>query len=574
MTPFPVIKHSNWRFLLRDIDRAFSFITQLDSRRKMAALAAPVAIARWIAEQKPELAKRSSLNLVIAGAEFFDAINCGAWYGTLPWLLGNTSMRIDVAMVGHEILPEHQLECFQTPRSVRRHPVFRGSLGHYVRSEVSKPIDLVVMFHPGFESHLREWMYEDGVLVDLISTGVPVVGASYAIDEYEMDRTLAECAGLALSEPIINPFFIDLNEEGGGKDSFVAHFGEVLWSFDPKHSDLAPLEEFDAKSGDIDLLSRIQGSLAAHDASFGNAPLDHWESIGREERLPNDPPGQTVIRLFRNLAVRRSSGEVIVITSEKFAGKTPLSLSNDVLATYPVSGSRIDRACWAARVWDADIHPQLDHFPMMASEVYGQASGFRDSPFSGMAAAAEALGIDPSLFTGLAPDEMRVMTDSDHRVFDPLSSGDIETVIQTLAASPSAVNAINQEGQTVLFAAIDLNSIELFDAAIKAGANINHIDREGWSPLIHAANNPHGLPFIEALLQCGPSLDINYATPMGWSALLGAISRQLEDNALCLVKAGANVRQTNAVGFSALVAAQEVPLSAALKGAILKQSRP
>jgi len=86
-------------------------------------------------------------------------------------------------------------------------------------------------------------------------------------------------------------------------------------------------------------------------------------------------------------------------------------------------------------------------------------------------------------------------------------------------------------------------SIEVVEELLKAGANVNHIDRYGQTPLLYLAHHDKG-PMDECRLLIARRLleakcNVNYTTRRGESAISLAVDHQLHDLVLLLVEYGA-----------------------------------
>ena len=157
---------------------------------------------------------------------------------------------------------------------------------------------------------------------------------------------------------------------------------------------------------------------------------------------------------------------------------------------------------------------------------------------------------------------------SSYSLFRLLEAGSYQAIKQRLIADPSLVTQINRDGQTVLFLAITARRPDIVAIGLGAGANPNHRDREGWTPLLHSASIPTDC--CTELLLAHPSTDRNATTPFGWSPLLIAITRQHWGAARLLLGAGANVRQANAVGLTPLDLATQMTMPEDLRQGIVQ----
>ena len=66
------------------------------------------------------------------------------------------------------------------------------------------------------------------------------------------------------------------------------------------------------------------------------------------------------------------------------------------------------------------------------------------------------------------------------------------------ASSPLEVNAQDDVGLTALIIAAEYNSPEVVIRLIKAGAQINAKDKDGYTPLMHATSKSHNPEVVAA----------------------------------------------------------------------------
>lgn len=102
-------------------------------------------------------------------------------------------------------------------------------------------------------------------------------------------------------------------------------------------------------------------------------------------------------------------------------------------------------------------------------------------------------------------------------------------------------NAQANETTTLLMRAINGDQIEIAQALIKAGANVNHVTQGGFHTALIQATMQNRPQIVEILIKAGAELD--YASPEGNTALYSAIKRDLTDIAKLLIAAGANVEK-------------------------------
>jgi len=336
--------HADWDSLLVAL-RAHAPETFGDAADSVAraVLAAPCAIAWWIAKRAPELAQRDALSLLIVGAEATDAPDQGRWYQLLPTLLGAT-FETRVTLVGLELETG-----FASQLAQRAPPVpaaaFRTGLAAYLSERAHAAPDLAFAFHPGLQKH-RGWLADDG-FPQLLTRAVPAVCVAYEADEYEMERWVVESYGYeADPAALTNPFFLDVSD-----DQTVIRWGRALWQL--RSAPLPGAGPDERRLAALDTLNRmVMHSLTTESAGappYG-AAVELKSSTGSARRL---------YHLADNRFLDPASAEVEHLHAG--ALKTLKRLPPHVAASYPgEQAPEIERAVWAAGVKAEHL---LDGYP-------------------------------------------------------------------------------------------------------------------------------------------------------------------------------------------------------------------
>ena len=136
------------------------------------------------------------------------------------------------------------------------------------------------------------------------------------------------------------------------------------------------------------------------------------------------------------------------------------------------------------------------------------------------------------------------------------TAGDVAKLNRLIKAGAD-VNAVNEDGWTPLHSAVYGGHTDAVIALIKAGADINAVNEIGWTPLHNAAYSGHTDAII-ALIKAGA--DVNATSKGGWTPgrtpLHGAASEGHTDAVIVLIEAGAYTNATTNDGFTPLALAK------------------
>ncbi|MCC6534842.1 MAG: hypothetical protein IT531_20030 [Burkholderiales bacterium] len=319
-------------------------------------LAAPVAIARWIASSQPVLAERDCLRLVVIGAEKLDAVDAGRWYQWLPALLGSPG-RVEVTLIGDRLQTRFESP-LRAQAPARAAELRIGTLADCSSAITPGGYDLAVLFHPGFQKH-RGWL-TDGSLAHVLAAGIPLLAASFEADEYEMDRWVIECYGFSVAGALVlNPLCVDLSEADA-----VVHWGGALWQFGPA----IPAAGHAIDRERLAALDRL-GDMVMHSLLLRLRPHAPY-GVAVQARTAQGGT-RALIYLFDDYFVDPLDGTVLALSGADF--KPLARLDADELARHPgAEASALANAVWAAGV---KYRRLLGTYPAIDAEARRTSAG-------------------------------------------------------------------------------------------------------------------------------------------------------------------------------------------------------
>lgn len=107
-----------------------------------------------------------------------------------------------------------------------------------------------------------------------------------------------------------------------------------------------------------------------------------------------------------------------------------------------------------------------------------------------------------------------------------------------LVSKGANVNAVDQDGNTVLLSLIERNRWVEFQEAMKMGVDINRANSRGVTPVLRATLFRHGLPFLKELLKAGA--DPNVPAASNTTALMAAVAEGFTEMTELLFDNGAS----------------------------------
>lgn len=369
----PIVKHSNWRFLLRDFISDYPAMRKHPARALSTLLQPAASIAWWLTKVGPaELLQRDTLSLVIAGAGDVECADSGRWLSFIPWMLGMHHLQLSITLVGDELLSNQNgayasggLSNSQLDRKhassfgdvvAGRPPaqVFNGTLGQWREgpgSDVS--LDLCVLFSPGFPSHCETWLTETELL-PFMRSPIPMAVFGYSkVDSLE-DQYLLRLLGvdLAPSEPVASPWRLE-----HAMSELVGCFAGVAWQMSVLDSDFKiDLNNEEARDY-LDLQSYIR-----HD-------YEHYGADTAVERMgarwpvvhPQSGKQDAIIVLPRENGFLESDGLLGEFDEQGFHPyEIELFVPEEMRRNRPADDQLIKRAHWAQRIHRDWVSPAIN----------------------------------------------------------------------------------------------------------------------------------------------------------------------------------------------------------------------
>lgn len=195
-----------WGKFLSEIS-AYKLFNSSHPNSVMEQLLSPVCTVAYALGTLYSKPINNGFHIAVVGADAKEACNNGGTFRLLSKLLGLEHLRVD--LVG----PEVRLNPIYNPQinlrpNIGEHVVinlFDMTVGEYAKTH--KP-DVIMLNHPGFESHFEEWFLEQE-LPYVFDLGIEILGTSFATDEAELDATYLKAYGFTASEAVNNPYLID-----------------------------------------------------------------------------------------------------------------------------------------------------------------------------------------------------------------------------------------------------------------------------------------------------------------------------------------------------------------------------
>lgn len=157
------------------------------------ALRVPLAVAARLLDY-PTLLKEKSLRIAVLGAETLGRGADGRLFGLVPHALACTSLKLEVQLVGPQLISAPQL-------STSVDGTFPAAIIHnttcgmwWAQTPQGQRPNLLFAFYPGIEERAEQWM-RSSELPRILSSGIPLIIFSYNLDEAHRDAHILEAFG-------------------------------------------------------------------------------------------------------------------------------------------------------------------------------------------------------------------------------------------------------------------------------------------------------------------------------------------------------------------------------------------
>lgn len=383
----PVLKHRDWRFLLRDITKAHPALLPVTSNLLRLGLAPAASMAWWLVKKHPELLDRPSLCLLVPGATDVESLDGGRWFSFLPWLVGRPALQVSVVLVGNEVVgKEHDfassalsqldgLNASPAKNFISRLPesiVFNGTLGQWRKGPGRDvAVDACVLFSPGLSAHYRTWLTEEGLL-PLMRHGIPLGVFGYSKLDALEDQELFRLAGCQFSPSPLeqNPWHLQHEMR-----DFIGGFAQFVWTMD----NLTVPASLDLENPEFKEFLSLQSYAHQDFEEFGaDQALERmgasWPVVNRNVENEQD----SIIVLPHRHGILESSGAVGYFDDDGFSPfEPPLMVPAESLSARPSDEDILARITWALRLHRDFVGPQV-----LARE--NESSGASSSMFDGL----------------------------------------------------------------------------------------------------------------------------------------------------------------------------------------------
>lgn len=445
------------------------FLATLPHPRAERGVKLPIALAKWISEFAPSLAKRDHLRIVlIAGKGGLETMDGGRWLQIVPFLLGRPQLRVEAVILPS--LTERRLLRLNRGRRLwhgaGRHRGLSGfaaarfvgfSLDELLIAEPETQFDLITLFDADLGVADRPLLSSNGIW-NAAARGARIATSSRDRVIFEKHEWVISNYGLRAPRVLIAHTRADQQSDGRG-----GSWSDVLWQIEPagcgpQHpatDALARLDRYEI------YLKHLGREVEAYPT---------WSYFGQELMRLNTPRGtHRVVGLPSGLVVNLTTGAIGLLDPWDNDKLVPLdvvygraigfSVPRAALSDYPDDLSM----SFTRALWSADVAQMIDRAlnPLMDPE-----GDFSDDAF----------------FSSAAPAEVTQATPGSGALFRALEKEQWSAALNMVLERPELVHAVNEFGETPAFFLI--GALPQLKLLRHLGADLRHVANNGHE-LIH-----------------------------------------------------------------------------------------
>lgn len=311
-----ILKHRSLNSLLDSLKSQGAILSGVNNPDiEKLCLSAPSLLASQLVSYAPNLLKKSAVDILIAGASNNECVNYGEAFRLLNQLIDCNVIKWNLTFIGPDVDRYNNELGISINRELTLDActsvVFDRLTLEQAIEKYGNP-DLVCINHIGLESYYPTWLLNDNTITNLLDNDVPVVGASFGVDEVDSDRYYFSAFGIDLVDDQRNDLYFDVSSLARANEDLelgvsekeaqtgLINWGQTKWTIRKGVG-----EDLD-KQQRIELMEDLRSSVAMFLHSRGELK-DHSElpaSLNRNE------DGSRIVRICANLSLNLETNEL------------------------------------------------------------------------------------------------------------------------------------------------------------------------------------------------------------------------------------------------------------------------
>lgn len=566
-----LLNHKKLNHLVSELNRKKPHLVgSLNLKQQMMLSVPAVLLAKQIKEFTPELLEQDEVTVIVAGAAFHETMNkCRSFY-LLNSLL-NTNITWKIYLIGNETASEQPPHNFEVTKHFAKEPVSielsEAMLGPSL-DRFGLP-DILVMNHPGFESHYQDWLINDDGLNRCLKASVPIVGCSYGTDEIQIDSFYADAFGLTLKHTF-NGLFLDMSPKSSlqmsvpesmlrGANSGMMDWGKTIWKIDPAIDGTVPNNEKLDYIRDMDIVRSAVNRYLMLSGTISE-PYECYDQYIRWQ------DGRRILRVYANYSLDITNGLIFDEESNQVMNDDVELDCSDVPNMNNLTIH--DKLVLMTQAFQNYVSDNLDDGGVDEIDALSESDMTEIESHNDLFSDSELV---ESMLGGLLGPEMEGVTVNDifgFRDTKELSLEDEEITnlahtrdVQALDKYPTDVLArfTDEDHKNLIHIAAAYDDLELLNFAMKRGVPMNAVDRDNYSVLDICCEAPTSLQVMKYLLENGLVKElVNRQDPRGFTAIYRAVDSGSKEAFDLLLEYGADPSVKAVNGFSAQYLADRI----------------
>lgn len=502
-------------------------------------LVAPMAVARWIWRERPDLLERERLSLAVA-ANGLDLFAGGAMWHLLSVALGKPASWARVKLVASARIETPGAELAREFHERGIISIVRSEQLTLLPAEVQRTWDIAFLpasFACGLVNSLAS---SDGTLWPLLESGGTILqGVRHRWETWISDGAAAAggCSLAVAENPLRGPL-ID-----GGHDE-CAYLVSVRGGARP-----ADWQRFVRELCMLEEIAECADAFAKQWAR-GEEPEDFrlWGMKALTKASLDESDVYAALPL--RFAARVADGKIYLIEGDVPTHEMRPRIDPRTRDPESVpSETWIGRVWWACQVWVKAL--EADYLNTVGGSLEGKLGVTFEKQRDSLRDAFAKAGLDAATAKYMTEATLGgppySPSHEERLLFQALADGGAEAAIRLVRANSTLANARDVRCRPLLLAMAELGSKDGMSELVALGGDINARDG-GHRPIVVQMARNCGPEVVERALELGANIDDQ--DPLGWTPLQAALVNGKWDTAGMLVDRGADPRLGEELGRS------------------------
>ncbi len=485
-----------------------SKVHSCDNRTQMEAFKAVILLAKQLQTYSQDLlASKKEINILMAGCDWSERFADSEPFYVLNELL-STDIKWNITFIGNELDDAQALNVINlfsmSPASIDRRVTITHKnilLDEAVPNPKESHYDLVILNHAGFESFYESW-FATPTIQQIVSSGTPILGASYGTDEIEIDNFYLKAFGLNIENYETNDLIVnhsqindrdeamlarvgDVNKDSAlkAKESGMMNWGQTIWKMAQHQIDETEAYKRHETINGIKWSLRLVGAAIIEEQEIGDQlpPV-----LNVSDHMLVEHEGNKFVRFGGQFIWCEDTLDII----DAYTGRVVV---DDVDVEFRYLNEATEGTSLYAMIKAASVFLEAQTYIDFDLESFEINDGIRSDELSveqindmtqDIEQMARELGLEDmddlsNLVDQFFNREKRVVTDKDKSLIELLNNGNVDAFLSQ--SDDVLTDFRNHQGGNLFHIAAKLNNAAIFNKAVELGIDPSERDDDSFN---------------------------------------------------------------------------------------------